>query len=350
MKNLFNKIERQKRFIIRNIILLVMIVLLVNGIAHCYIIISPAFEINKPVSVYIDKQKNYNDLFLQLQFNAHIKNINIFKQLILSIKYVKMIKSGRYELTPKTTYLQAIRMFCSRRQKPVKLIFNNIRLKKDFALRIGNQLMLDSGILLDHLDNPSIVNSFGFDTATIVAMFIPNTYEFYWDVSINEFLRRMKKEYNQFWTTERLAKAQSISLTPIEVSILASIVEEETNFKSEYSVIAGLYLNRLRKGMLLQADPTVKFAVKDFTLKRIFLKHLKTNSPYNTYKNHGLPPGPIKIPSISAIDGVLNYRNHSYLYMCAKEDLSGEHNFSITLSEHSRNVRKYRAKLYKLNI
>jgi len=342
--------RKQKKLIIKNIISLVMVVLLVNGIAFCYIIISPAFEISRPVFVYIDEKKNYNDLLLQLQFKAHIKSIRIFKQLASSIRCVENIKTGEYELTPKTTYLQALRIFRGGRQKPVKLIFNNIRTKKEFALRVGNQLMLDSEILLSYLNNPNIVEAFDFDTATIIAMFIPDTYEIYWDISIDKFLRRMKNEYDRFWTTERLAKAQSISLTSIEVSVLASIVEEETNLKSEYPIIAGLYLNRLKKGMLLQADPTVKFAVRDFTLKRIFFKHLKTNSPYNTYKNHGLPPGPIRIPSISAIDGVLNYQNHAYLYMCAKEDLLGGHNFATTLNEHSRNVRKYRAKLNKLNL
>lgn len=350
MKKLFDNDKKTKKIIMRNIIPLIMIVLFISRIIYCYMIIYPAFEINNPVSIYINESKNYNDLLLQLQFKAHIKNIYYFKQLALITKYIKSIKAGKYEITPQTTYLQAMQMFWNGRQKPVKLIFNNIRLKEDFASQIGNQLMLDSKALLDYLNNPSIVNSLGFDTVTIPAMFIPNTYEIYWNIPIDEFLRKMKKEYNQFWTTERLIKAKSMLLSPIEVSILASIVEEETNFKSEYPIIAGLYLNRLRKGMLLQADPTIKFAVKDFTLKRIFLKYLKTNSPYNTYKNHGLPPGPIRIPSISAIDGVLNYQNHTYLYMCAKEDLSGKHSFVTTLNEHSQNARKYHIKLNKLNI
>ena len=181
-------------------------------------------------------------------------------------------------------------------------------------------------------------------------MFIPNTYEVYWDTNIDSFLKRMQKEYKAFWNEDRKAKAQKIGLSPTEVSTLASIVEEEATYSDEYPIVAGLYLNRLKKGMRLEADPTVKFAVGDFGLRRILFKHLETESPYNTYKNTGLPPGPIRVPSIKAIDGTLSPAQHNYLFMCAKEDLSGRHNFSTTLAEHSRNATKYQRALNERGI
>jgi UPF0755 protein len=266
------------------------------------------------------------------------------------MNYPDHVKAGKYAITPKTTYLEAVRMLRSGHQTPVKLTFNNIRLKKDFAERIGNQLIFDSEDLVDRLNDPDIAASFGLDTTTILTLFIPNTYEIYWNTPVDKFLERMKKEYDRFWTKERLAKTEEMHLSPTEVSILASIVEEETAAKQEYPVVAGLYMNRLKKGMLLQADPTVKFAVGDVTLRRILNAHLQVESPYNTYKNQGLPPGPIRIPSINGIDGVLNYRNHSYIYMCAKEDFSGTHNFAVTLDEHNRNAQKYREALNRNHI
>jgi UPF0755 protein len=266
------------------------------------------------------------------------------------MKYPENIKPGKYEIDSKLNYLELIRMLRSGKQVPVKLTFNNIRLKTDFAERIGAQLMFDSSTLLERLNDSTVDADLGFDAETILTMFIPNTYEMYWNTSVDDFLERMKKEYKRFWTQERLEKAEEIHLSPVEVSVLASIVEEETARKAEFPVVAGLYINRLRKGMLLQADPTVKFAVGDVTLKRILNYHLQIDSPYNTYKNPGLPPGPIRLPSISAIDGVLNYREHAYLYMCAKEDFSGEHNFAVTLSEHSANARRYQEALNKNHI
>lgn len=181
-------------------------------------------------------------------------------------------------------------------------------------------------------------------------MFIPNTYEVYWNTSAKNFMNRMKKEYDRFWNDSRKAKAKEIGMSPVEVAILASIVEEETAAYDEYPVVAGLYINRLKRNIPLQADPTVKFAWGDFTLQRILFSHLEIDSPYNTYKHTGLPPGPLRIPSIKGLDAVLNYQKHSYLYMCAKEDLSGRHNFAKTLAEHSRNAKKYQAELNRRKI
>ena len=160
----------------------------------------------------------------------------------------------------------------------------------------------------------------------------------------------MKREYNNYWNQKRISKAQAIGLTPLQVSTLASIVDEETANNAEKPVVAGLYINRLKKGMLLQADPTVKFALQDFTLKRILLKHLSIDSPYNTYKYAGLPPGPIRIPSVQGLESVLNYARHNYLYMCAKEDFSGTHNFAVTHSQHIVNAKLYQRELNRRKI
>ncbi|MCL1934110.1 MAG: endolytic transglycosylase MltG [Candidatus Azobacteroides sp.] len=313
-------------------------------------VVSPAFKTDKITYLCIDEKKDYEALLNQLETESQIKDIRLFDRLASIMKYPQNIKSGRYEIKPQLNYLELIRMLRNGNQTPVKLTFNNIRLKKDFAERVGSQLMFGEELLLNNLNQPEVCQSLGFDTTTVMCMFIPNTYEIYWTISVTQFLDRMKKEYDRFWTADRLKKAHELSLSPVEVSVLASIVEEETADKSEYPIVAGLYINRLRKGMLLQADPTVKFAVGDFELRRILFAHLDIDSPYNTYKNFGLPPGPIRIPSIAGIDAVLNYTHHNYLYMVAKEDFSGRHNFAVTLSEHNRNADKYRQALNRNNI
>ena len=209
------------------------------------------------------------------------------------------------------------------------------------AVSLSKKLMLDSTMVAILLRDPSYCAKQGYDTATIACLFVPNTYEVYWNTSLDNLLARMKKEHDHFWNADRLAKAQAIGLTPNEVCTLASIIDEETANNAEKPMIAGMYLNRLKTGMPLQADPTIKFALQDFALKRIYHNMLTIDSPYNTYQNTGLPPGPIKIASVKGIDAVLNRVNHNYLYMCAKEDFSGTHNFAATYQEHLRNATKY---------
>ena len=326
------------------------LIAVITGATFYFKIVSPAFGTDKITYLYIDDTKDYKAVLTQLKSQSRIKNIRLFEQLASLMKYPQSIKSGRYEIKPELNYLALVRMLRNGNQAPVQLTFNNIRLKKDFAEKVGGEFMFGQKILLEKLNQPEVCQSLGFDTTTILCMFVPNTYNVYWTISVDQFLERMKKEYARFWTPERLSKAQAIPLSPVEVSILASIVEEETADKLEYPVVAGLYINRLRKGMLLQADPTVKFAVGDFGLQRILNVHLAIDSPYNTYKNQGLPPGPIRIPSIAGIDAVLNYTHHNYLYMVAKEDFSGRHNFAVTLSEHNQNAAKYREALNRNNI
>ena len=206
---------------------------------------------------------------------------------------------------------------------------------------MSHRLMLDSATIAQALTSDSVCRQLGYDTCTIAAMFVPNTYDVYWNVSIDALLTRMSNEHDRFWQGDRQAKANNMGLTPNEVCTLASIIDEETANTAEKPMIAGMYLNRLKADMPLQADPTIKFALKQFELKRIYNKLLSVDSPYNTYRNEGLPPGPIKIASIRGIDAVLNHVQHDYLYMCAKEDFSGTHNFARTYPEHLQNAAKY---------
>ena len=206
---------------------------------------------------------------------------------------------------------------------------------------LSRKLMLDSAEVARHLTDSAYCARWGYNTATIPALFIPNTYDIYWNVSLDKFMERMQKEHKTFWNFGRMEKAKSMGMSPVEVATMASIIDEETANNGEKPMIAGMYYNRLKTGMPLQADPTVKFALKDFALRRIYNKLLQTDSPYNTYKNTGLPPGPIKIASIAGIDAVLNHVRHDYLYMCAKEDFSGTHNFAKTYQEHLNNAARY---------
>ncbi len=336
--------------LLRNILFLFAIILVACGTLVYIKLFSPAFDIKDTAYVYIDERKDYNELLLQLQTAAHIKDLNAFKQLSTATGYQKKMRTGRYAIQPGMTIRQAFSIMANGIQSPVKLTFNNIRLKQDFTKRMGEELMFKGDSLLACLDRQEVCARYDLDTTTILCMFIPNTYEIYWNTTVEQFMQRMKKEYDRFWTEARREKAAAIPLSPVQVSILASIVEEETAVAGEYATVAGLYINRLKNGMLLQADPTVKFAVGDFSLRRILNIHLKTDSPYNTYLYKGLPPGPIRLPSIRSIDAVLNYQQHNYIFMCAKEDFSGRHNFATNIAAHNQNAAKYRQALNRRGI
>ena len=308
------------------------------------------FKTNETAYVYINGDKDFDNLVLQLRENAGLPSEAVFRLMAQRMKYPQNMKTGRYAVRKGDNMVGLIRRLRSGEQAAVGLTFNNIRTKENLAGRLSQQLMLDSLTLLDALDNAEKAKSLGFDENTFVAMFIPNTYQIYWDTDEDKLLARMKKEYDAFWNAGRKAKAEKEGLTPVQVSTLASIVEEEATFADEYPIVAGLYLNRLRRGMRLEADPTVKFAVGDFSLRRILYKHLEVESPYNTYKNEGLPPGPIRVPSIKGIDAVLSPQENNYLFMCAKDDLSGRHNFATTHAEHVRNAAKYQKALNERGI
>jgi UPF0755 protein len=322
----------------------------IGGLLFVKAIVSTGFDIKETAYIEIDSRKNYQDILRQIETKAHVKSLTDFERVASFLKYPSSVKSGRYAIEPDMTVLQVVRLLKSGSQTTVKLTFNNIRTKEDLAIRLASQLMLSDAELLSALNDPAVCDKYGFSPQTIVCMFIPDTYEFYWNVSLDKFLQRMQAEYKSFWNAARVEKAKTVGLSPAEVSILASIVEEECYFIDEYPVVAGLYINRLRRKQLLQADPTVKFAVGDFTLRRVLNEHVAVDSPYNTYKQAGLPPGPIRISSIKGIDAVLNYSHHGYLFMCAKEDFSGRHNFAKTNAEHARNAAKYHTALNRRQI
>ena len=307
-------------------------------------------ELTETTYIYIEPTTKYDEVIAQIKEKVDLPSDKIFQMISERMKYPENIKTGRYAIKDGMTMPEIIRILRSGNQSAVKLTFNNMRTKENLAGRISNQLMMDSLSLLTWLSDENKVEDLGFDTNTVVAMFIPNTYEIYWDTSVDKLLKRMQNEYTTFWNESRMAKAKQIGLTPIEVSTLASIVEEEATYSDEYPIVAGLYLNRLKRGQRLEADPTVKFAVGDFSLRRILYKHLEVESPYNTYRNDGLPPGPIRVPSIKGIDASLSPQDHKYLFMCAKDDLSGRHNFATTHAEHIRNAAKYQRALNEKKI
>lgn len=253
------------------------------------------------------------------------------------------VKSGSYVVEPGEKAWKLAGRIENRRQNPVNVTFNNLRTFGQLMARLDAQLLADSASLAAAAD--SLLVSSGVAPVEFAAHFLPDTYEFYWNEPASGVVEKIVANYDRFWSDDRLAKARALHLTPDEVATLASIVEEETNKADERPVVARLYLNRLASGMKLQADPTVKFALGDFSIRRVLNKHLQVSSPYNTYQHPGLPPGPIRIPEASAIDAVLNAPVHKYLYMCAREDFSGYHNFAVDYASHQANAKKYQAAL-----
>jgi UPF0755 protein len=264
--------------------------------------------------------------------------------------YPSHIKPGRYVVNGEMSTIALINMLRSGQQAPVRVTFNNVRTLNQLSSRIGKAIEADSLEIMDFLSDESNYSSDGFSRATIISLFIPDTYEFYWNTDASGLYSRMLREYRKFWSDERKSKAESQGLDPLGVSILASIIDDEVAKNDEKPRIAGVYLNRLKRGIPLQACPTIKFALNDFTITRVLYVHLETDSPYNTYKHKGLPPGPVGCPSKEGIEAVLNAEEHEYLYFSAKADFSGYHNFSRTLAEHNRNANLYQRELDRRRI
>lgn len=266
------------------------------------------------------------------------------------INLPETFKPGHYVLKPGMSVIEVARMLKLGMQTPVRVTINNVRIPAQLAQKLARQIDADSAAIMQALTSPDVARSVGFDSVTLFSMFIPDTYEFYWTVTPEEFVQRMKREYDRFWTPERDSLRKRSGLSRLGVMTLASIVYEETRKTDEMPRIAGVYVNRLRKGIPLQADPTVKYAMQDFGLRRILYKHLKYPSPYNTYVNKGLPPSPICMPGVNAIDAVLNFERHDYIFFCARPTFDGYHNFARTLREHNANARAYSAELNRRKI
>ncbi|MBB6328849.1 UPF0755 protein [Algoriphagus iocasae] len=303
----------------------------------------------------LETEQNYT---LKIPSNATFKQVSnrLYEDKVVNdmvsfsfvskvLGYQDAVKPGLYIISPKMTNLELVRHLRSGNQAPVRITFNNIRTKEDLAEKITTNLEINEQQFLDLIKDSVYIRKFDFDEETIMSMFIPNTYEVWWNTSAESLFDRMYKEYQSFWTAERKAKAEAVGLSPVEVSTLASIVQSESQKSDERPKIAGVYLNRLRLNMPLQADPTLVFAVGDFSLKRVLNVHKEIDSPYNTYKYAGLPPGPINLPDINSLEAVLNPEDHNYLYFCAKEDFSGYHAFATNLAQHNANARRYQAAL-----
>ena len=336
--------------IIISIVVICLIIGAISGFTAYSLFLKPINSELTAKSIYIDSDDTIDSLYFKIEEQIKSPTPKGFKLISKYKQLEKQIRTGHYQIDSTDNSYTLFIKFSRGHQKPVKLIINNIRTLEQLASQVDDQLMIDSLSLINHLHNQDNITTLGYTKETLPALFIPNTYEVYWNMSVTDFIQRMEREHNLFWNEERTKKADLIGFTPIEIATIASIVEEETNAKSEQPTVAGLYINRLKRGMLLQADPTIKFAHQDFTMKRILNKDLEIDSPYNTYKNTGLPPGPIRFASINGLNSVLNYEEHNYLYMCAKEDFSGLHNFATNLSEHMRNARKYWQALNRLKI
>lgn len=326
------------------------------GIVYYYFFASMAAG-NETRYVYIDTDDTVDSVYTKLADVSSSNGMAGFKTLIRHSHYADNIRTGRYAITPGEGAFTVFRHMKNGLQSPVSLTVPSVRTLDRLAAELSKRLMVDSAAIYEALSDEAICKKYGYDTATVAALFIPNTYDIYWNVSVEKLLDRMKKENHNFWSGQREKKARAMKLTPVEVTTLASIIDEETANDGEKPMVAGMYYNRLMlrnaeypDGMPLQADPTIKFAWKRFDLKRIYNNLLYIKSPYNTYKNPGLPPGPIRIPSIAGIDAVLNHVHHDYLYMCAKEDFSGTHNFARTYEEHLQNAKRYSEALNRRGI
>lgn len=294
------------------------------------------------VDIYLSNDMTGEQMLETVVNSGAIDNTATFKRAARHLGKADAFKPGHYRLRSGLGNKAIVRTLAFGWQTPVNVTFTGYFRNLDrLAGHISRQLEPDSAAFSAAFSDPATIEKYGFRKATFIAMFIPNTYEVYWTMTPEEFIERMHKEYEKFWTEERLDKAKAAGLTPQQVSTLASIVSEETKYEPEMPIIAGVYINRLRKGMPLQADPTVKFAVGDESLCRVLNTHLAVDSPYNTYKYAGLPPGPICMTPVSALEAVLNYRRHNYLYFCAKSTLDGQHAFAATLSQHNSNAQAY---------
>lgn len=307
-------------------------------------------NISEEVRLYIPTGSSYEAVCDTLTVHNCMPNKMLFATLAKLRSYPSHVKSGSYVVEPGTNVVALFMKLYRGNQDALRITIGKYRLVGDLCAYLGNKLEFSSDSLECLLKDSEVCAAYGHTPASILGLFPKNTYECYWNISPRRFLDKMLTESNRFWNEKRLSQCEKLGMTPNEVLTLASIVDEETNQNDEKDLVASVYLNRLKKGMLLQADPTLKYAAGDFTLRRILNKHMEIESPYNTYKYKGLPPGPICIPATSSIDAVLANRQTSYLYFCAKEDFSGHHNFATTLSEHNHNAAKFHAVLNERKI
>ncbi|MDA9563526.1 endolytic transglycosylase MltG [Flavobacteriales bacterium] len=345
------------KFILKVVFSIVLVLSIGTGFIglHYYNIIwksNVVSEISEDEYFYIPTGSSFDEVTKSLYEKGIIQNRSSFVWVAEYMKYNLNIKPGRYKLVPGSNNKELVTLLRSGKQVPVQLTFNNIRLRNELAGVVAKQIEADSAVIVSIFDNPELHRKYGFDRETFFTMFIPNTYQFNWNTNTDQFVKRMASEYKKFWTEERQEKAKALGLSQSEVSSMAAIVQKETAKNDEKPVVAGVYHNRIKKGMKLEADPTLIYAIGDFTIRRVLNKYKEVDSPYNTYMYKGLPPGPICLPEISSLDAVLNRQNHEFIFFCAKDDFSGYHNFAKTYAQHKVNARKFHramnaAKIYK---
>ncbi len=340
----------------RKFLYILFFAIFVSGVLAVIILYSRIWRsnINLPAGesavLCIPTGSEFGDVYGKLVEMGILRDTASFRWVAVKKNYPRHVEPGRYRIRSGMSNDRLAGMLRSGDQEPVKLVFHNIRTPQMLAGVVSGQIEADSVSILSLFSDTDLLRASNLSQATVMGIFIPNTYEMYWNTSAHQFFNRMLKEYHTFWDEKRIARAKRMGLKPMEVMTLASIVDEETLMPEELTRVAGVYINRLNRRMRLQADPTVKFAAGDMSMTRVLKKHLLIDSPYNTYRYGGLPPGPIVIPSIAAIDAVLNYEHNNYLYFCAKEDFSGYHNFARTLREHNENARLYRRALNRMRI
>lgn len=348
----------KKKSWFKTIIKILLIVVLIAGGVGGYLaykfIYMPNINLKdkKSTIIYIPTGASFEDVVSILNENELLKDPESFKWLAKEKKYADAVKPGKYRVLAKMSNSALINLLRLGKQEPVTINFTGLHTVSEFVARAGRRIEADSNALLDAINDERYIGKYGFTKDNIQALFIPDEYEFYWNTSVDEFFQRMAKEYKAFWTNERKQRAKALGLSQTDVYILASIVQgEQCCDKEEKKIIAGLYINRLKQGMPLQSDPTVIFAIGNFNIQRVSMEQIKyTNSKYNTYLHEGLPPGPIGFSQESSIDAVLNYTPNEYIYMCAKDDLTGKHCFSKTFEQHKIYAKKYRQALDDRNI
>ena len=350
--------KKKKKSVFKTIAWSIVIVLAVAAFAGGLLLYRTVYKPNIAVTdwkhsryIYIPSNAGFEDVVKSLTLQNLLLNIKSFRWTAEQMKYSdESVKPGKYQLSPNMSNKALISLLRSGKQTPVQLVFNNIRTKDQLGQRVSEQIEAPASAILNLMGDPDYTKQLGFTPENILAFFIPDTYEFYWNTSAEHFLKRMKKEYDKFWTDSIKRKAIDIGFTPVQVSVIASIVQQETRRDDEKSMIAGVYINRFRKGWKLEADPTLVFALGDYSVNRVLRAYKEIDSPYNTYMYAGLPPGPICLPTIASLKSVLNYTKHNYMYFCAKDDFSGHHCFAATFDQHLLNARRFQKALDKRGI
>lgn len=340
----------------RKVLIALLIILGVSFIGSFIYLYGKVFKPNLVLNadqkefVYVKSTDSFNDVVQQLVDRQMLTNKESFIWMAEFLDYDKKVRPGRYAVKNGMNNKDLVLLLKSGKQEPLRITFKSIRTKFELAGKVGQLLEADSTGLLDLMNSSAFEDKYDLDPENAMSLIIPDTYEFYWNTTNETFVEKMGKFYLDFWTEERKSKAAAIGLTPAKASVMASIVQQESARKEEWPIIAGVYMNRFNKGMKLQADPTVVFAVGDFSIRRVRSNHLAVNSPYNTYIYKGLPPGPIYLAGKQCIDAVLDYQRHNYIYFCARPDGSGLHDFANTYDEHLRNARNYQRRLNERGI